>query len=203
MHDDPLIVGFGVQTLTANWRWLLFRGALAICVGIIALLFPLGALFAFTLVFAAWSGADGILSLIAGIRGAVHATTRWWALVLRGIVGILVAVIVALVPDFATLGYAIVTLAIIAMWALVTGVLEIAAAIRLRKAIRGEWLLALSGFLSITLGLAISWLAMTDPRASIISVAWVIGVYALLAGLLMVVFALRLRRFSIVASQNF
>jgi uncharacterized membrane protein HdeD (DUF308 family) len=118
-----------------------FRGALALLLGVVTILFPLNALFAFTLVFAAYAGADGILSLIAGVRGATKKEDRWWAMVLRGVIGIAAAVAVALMPEVATLSYALVTLGVLIAWAFLTGALEIAAAIRLRKEIKGEWLL--------------------------------------------------------------
>lgn len=186
-------IGVALATLSANWGWFVFRGILAVLLGVIALLFPLSALFAFTLVFAAWSGVDGILSLIAGIRGARAREDRWGSLILRGLLGIAVAVLVALMPGAAALGYALITLSIVAAWAVLTGVIEIAAAIRLRKAITGEWLLALSGLLSLLLGAALFWLVLTNPLASLISAAWLIGAYALFAGVILIGLGLRLR----------
>lgn len=184
---------FGTRTLAANWSWFLLRGILSILIGIAALMFPTSALIAFALLVGAWIGADGVLSLVAGIRGARAKEDRWGMLILRGLLGIGVAVLVALSPGIAALAYAIVTLSIIAFWAILTGGFEIAAAIRLRKAIEGEWLLALSGILSLALGIGIIWLFLTDPLASLVSVAWVIGFYALIAGAILVAFALRLR----------
>ena len=184
---------FGTQTLAANWHWFLLRGILSILIGVAALLFPTSALIAFALLVGAWIGADGVLSLIAGIRGAKAKEDLWGMLILRGLLGIGVAVLIALSPGVAALAYAIVTLSIIAFWAILTGGFEIAAAIRLRKAIEGEWLLALSGILSLGLGIGIIWLFLTDPLASLVSVAWVIGFYALVAGAILVAFALRLR----------
>lgn len=184
---------FGTRTLAANWSWFLLRGILSILIGIAALMFPTSALIAFALLVGAWIGADGVLSLVAGIRGARAKEDRWGMLILRGLLGIGVAVLVALSPGIAALAYAIVTLSIIAFWAILTGGFEIAAAIRLRKAIEGEWLLALSGILSLALGIGIIWLFLTDPLASLVSVAWVIGFYALVAGAILVAFALRLR----------
>ena len=184
---------FGTRTLAANWSWFLLRGILSILIGIAALMFPTSALIAFALLVGAWIGADGVLSLVAGIRGARAKEDRWGMLILRGLLGIGVAVLVALSPGIAALAYAIVTLSIIAFWAILTGGFEIAAAVRLRKAIEGEWLLALSGILSLALGIGIIWLFLTDPLASLVSVAWVIGFYALVAGAILVAFALRLR----------
>src|SRR3546814_20344185 len=75
----------GASLLSRNWAWFVVRGVLALIVGALAVLFPLSALFAFTMVFAAYAGADGLLSTIAGLRGATRKEERWWTLVLPGI----------------------------------------------------------------------------------------------------------------------
>jgi uncharacterized membrane protein HdeD (DUF308 family) len=180
--------------LSRNWGWFVVRGILALVLGAAAVLFPVSALFAFAMVFAAYAGADGLLSTIAGVRGARRKEERWWALVLRGIVGMAVAVLFVLMPFAATVSYALATLGILSAWAIITGVLELAAAIRLRKAIEGEWLLALSGVLSILLGLAVPVALVVTPLATILSVAWVIAGYAVIAGFVLVGLGLRLRR---------
>ena len=123
----------GVPLLSRNWGWFVVRGVLALTLGAVAFLFPLSALFAFTMVFAAYAGADGLLSTIVGIRGARRKEERWWALVLRGIVGIAAAALFVLMPFVATVSYALATLGLLSAWAMLTGVLEITAAIRLRR----------------------------------------------------------------------
>jgi uncharacterized membrane protein HdeD (DUF308 family) len=85
-----------------------------------------------------------------------------------------------------------VLLYLIAFWAVVTGVFEIVAAIRLRKEIRGEWLLALSGALSVLFGVAL----IVSPGTGALAVVWLIGVYAIVFGALMIALALRLRSWS-------
>jgi uncharacterized membrane protein HdeD (DUF308 family) len=176
-----------------NWGWLLGRGVLAILLGIVAFLFPLSALFAFTMVFAVFAFVDGIFSLVSGIRGARGEAERWWTLILRGLVGILVGLLFVLMPVVATISYALATLALVAIWSMFVGAFELAAAIRLRKAIRGEWLLAVSGLLSILLGIATPFVLIINPGATILSVAWMIGLYALAAGIVLVVQGFRLR----------
>ena len=181
-------------TLGRNWGWFVLRGVLALTLGIVAILFPVGALVAFTLVFAAWAGADGVVSMTAGIRGATHHQERWWALVLRGLVGIATALVFLLWPGIATLGYAMVALSMLIAWAVLSGVFEIAAAIRLRKEIEGEWLLGASGVLSILLGLVIWAMLFAYPIASILSVAWLIAGYAIVSGIALILLGLRLKR---------
>lgn len=184
----------GASLLSRNWGWFVVRGVLALLLGAVAVLFPVSALFAFTMMFAVYAGADGLLSTIAGVRGATRNEERWWALVLRGIVGIAVAVLFVLMPFAATVSYALVTLGMLSAWAILAGVLEIAAAIRLRKEIEGEWLLGLSGALSIVLGLAVPVALAVTPFATILSVAWVIASYAIIAGVVLIGLGLRLRR---------
>jgi uncharacterized membrane protein HdeD (DUF308 family) len=81
-----------------NWAWFMLRGLLALVLGIGALVFPLSAVFAFTMLFAAYCFVDGIASLVAGIRGASGPGHRWGALVLSGIVGIIIGLVFLFMP---------------------------------------------------------------------------------------------------------
>lgn len=177
-----------------NWGWTLARGILALILGVVAIIFPASALYAFTLVFAAFLFVDGIFSLVSGIKGAGERKDRWWAYLLRGVAGLIVGVLFVLMPLVTTIGYAIATLLLLAAWSIVAGTLEMAAAIRLRKEIEGEWLLGLSGALSIVLGIGVVVLFALFPVASILSVAWMIGIYAIVAGFVLIAQALRLRK---------
>jgi uncharacterized membrane protein HdeD (DUF308 family) len=176
-----------------NWGWFMVRGVLALVLGVAALIFPLSAVFAFTLVFAAYAFVDGIAALIAGVRGA-RAGERWGILLFQGIVGILVGILFLIMPIVAAVTYAYLGIAMLAFWSILTGILEIAAAIRLRKEIESEWLLGLSGLISLLLGIAVIALVMPYPAATIRSAGWLIAIYAFTAGILLVVQALRLRR---------
>lgn len=176
-----------------NWGWFVIRGLLAVGLGIMSLIFPFKALFAFTMAFAFYSFVDGIASLISGIRGARRSEERWWTLVLRGIVGIIVAAIFIATPGLATVASAFTALGILAAWSIFTGIFEILAAIRLRKVIRGEWLLMISGAVSIFLG-AIVVMIMANPLSTMLSAGWAIGAYALVAGFALIGQGLRLRR---------
>ncbi|BAV66520.1 MULTISPECIES: HdeD family acid-resistance protein [Sphingomonadaceae] len=181
-------------TLRRNWGWIVFRGVLALALGVVSFLFPLSALFAFAMVFAAYAGADGILSMVAAVRGARRKEERWWAYVIRGIIGIATAVLFVLMPEVMTVGYALVTLVMLAIWAIVTGALEIVAATSLRKEISGEWLMGLSGALSVVLGIVIIILLVLDPLTTLPSAAWVIGSYAIFAGVVLLGLGFKLRR---------
>src|SRR5690606_2964847 len=99
-----------------------------------------------------------------------------------------------LFPLLSTLALAYTTVLLIAVWAILMGVFEIAAAIRLRKVIKGEWLLALTGILSVLIGVAITYLLATDPGISVLSVAWLIAFYAFVSGIAFIVLGFRLRK---------
>ncbi|HEX4800881.1 MAG TPA: DUF308 domain-containing protein [Sphingomicrobium sp.] len=177
-----------------NWKWFMLRGVLALLLGAGAIVFPLSAVFAFTMLFAAYSLIDGVASLVAGARGATEPGHRWGALVFSGIIGILIGVLFLLMPLVATITYSFVVLVMLAAWAIATGVLEVVAAIRLRREIEGEWLLGISGAISVLLGIGVIVLIIPYPAASILSAAWLIAMFAFGSGIVLVAQALRLRR---------
>ena len=166
-----------------NWGWFVARGALLVLLGVLALMAPGAALFAFATVFAAFSFVDGVFAVISAVRGARDKSERWGALLFSGLVGIAVGVLFVLFPLVSTFAFA---------W--VTVVLEIAAAIRLRREIEGEWLLALAGVLSVLLGLALAIMLAIAPGITALSVAWLIAIYALIAGVSLIVLGFRLRK---------
>jgi uncharacterized membrane protein HdeD (DUF308 family) len=185
--------GMAGGLLHHTWGWILARGVLLILLGIFAIMAPGFALFTFALVFAAFSFVDGVLALVGGIRAARHDGRHWGAMVLSGLAGIAVGVLFLFFPRVSTLAYATVIVWLVAAWAIATGVLEASAAIRLRREIRGEWLLVTSGALSVLLGLALLWLLYSNPAATLLSVAWLIAIYAFVAGVALILLALRMR----------
>ncbi|GAC1573332.1 MAG: hypothetical protein NVS3B5_02830 [Sphingomicrobium sp.] len=187
------IAGFRLLLPEENWKWFVVRGVLAIALGIAAIIFPLGAVVAFTMLFAGYSFVDGVVSIATGVSSARESKDRWVALILRGVVGVLVALLFVSMPLVATFTYAMFSLALVAVWAVLSGLLEIRAAILLRKRIKGEWLLGLSGALSVLLGLAVPVFILMDPVATIVSVAWIIGGYATIAGVALALLGFRLR----------
>ena len=176
-----------------TWVWILARGVLLVLLGIFATLGPGFALFVFAVVFAGFSFFDGVLALAAGIRAARHDGRHWGAMVLSGLAGIAVGVLFVLFPLASTLTYALLIVWLVAAWAVITGLLEVSAAIRLRQEISGEWLLALSGTLSVLLGIALVWLLFARPAATLLSVAWLIAIYAVVAGVALIVLGTRMR----------
>mgnify|MGYP000038206268 FL=1 len=177
----------------SRWKALLARGVIAMLLGIVAMLYPFSALIAFTMVFAIYAFIDGVFSVIAAIRRAGEGG-HWIAMLLRGLLGVALGIVFVAMPLTATVSYALITLFFLAGWAILSGVLEIVAAIRLRDEIEGEWLLAVNGLLTLALGIGIIILFTLNPVVSILSLGWAIGAYALLSGLLLIVLAFRLRR---------
>jgi uncharacterized membrane protein HdeD (DUF308 family) len=170
--------------LARNWWVLALRGVLAIIFGVLALIWPGLTLFVLIALFGAYALVDGIFAVIAGIA-SYGRNERWWAVLLEGIAGIILGVLTFFYPGIT----ALVLVYFIAAWALITGIFEIVAAIRLRKEIEGEWMMVLSGIVSIIFGLFL----VVAPGAGALGLTWVIGAYAIAFGILLIILAFRLR----------
>ncbi len=170
--------------LARNWWLLALRGVAGILFGIAAFVWPESTLAALVLVFGAYVFVDGIFALIAGI-GMRRQLSLWWLVVVEGVAGIILGLLTFRSPDIT----ALILLSFIAAWSIITGVFEIATAVRLRKMIPNEWLMILSGVVSIVFGI----LLIAQPGAGEIAIVWLLGGYALLFGILTLMFALRLR----------
>jgi uncharacterized membrane protein HdeD (DUF308 family) len=171
--------------ISAKWWSFVVRGLLAIIFGILALIMPGPTLLALVLLFGIYSVADGIFNIM-GAFTVEREQTRWWVLLIEGIVSIAAGVIAFVLPGLTALAL----LYLIAAWAVVTGVLEIAAAIRLRRHIKGEWLLALAGVLSVVFGALIA----LRPGVGALAIVWWIGAYAIAFGALLIALGLRIRQ---------
>jgi uncharacterized membrane protein HdeD (DUF308 family) len=148
------------------------RGVAAIIFGVLTLLLPGVTLAGLILLFGSYAIVEGVFNVIAAVRGRGEEPA-WWALV-AGLVSIAAGVVTFLRPGLTELAL----LYVIAGWAVVTGVLEIAAAIRLRRRSRGEVRLGLNGLLSIVFGV----LTMVIPGGGALTIVWLIGGYAILFG---------------------
>jgi uncharacterized membrane protein HdeD (DUF308 family) len=169
---------------TGHWWALALRGAIAVLFGLAAFLRPGIALEALILLFGAYALVDGAFSIV-GVFGGTRGGTPRWLLFVEGVVSILAGLIALVVPGLA----AVALLYLIAAWAVVTGLAEIATAIRLRQQIRGEWALILGGIISVLFGLILAVL----PAVGILSLIWLIGAYAVAFGILMLIAAFRVR----------
>jgi uncharacterized membrane protein HdeD (DUF308 family) len=170
--------------LSKNWWLLVLRGVAAILFGIAAFVWPGLTLLVLVTMFGVYALVDGLIAVFTGLSRTQNSP-RWWVFLLEGLVSIGIGVIALFWPGVTTLAI----LAMIAAWAIITGVLEIVAAIRLRREITNEWLLALGGFVSIGVGV----LLITQPLAGSLAIIWMIGAYSLIAGVLWIALGFRLR----------
>ena len=172
------------QLAVGDWRWIALRAVAAFIFGVLALLLPGLTLTTLVLLFGAFALVDGVFNIVAALRDA-RGDRGWWALLLSGVAGVVAGLVAFAAPAFT----ALVLLYVIAAWALVTGALEIATAIRLRRHITGEWLMALNGALSIVFG----GLVMVAPVVGALALVLLVGAYAFVSGLLLVALGFRLR----------
>jgi uncharacterized membrane protein HdeD (DUF308 family) len=173
-----------VDVLARNAWMLVARGIFAVIFGLVALFWPGITLAALVLLFGVYALMDGIFAIAAAITGA-DPRSRWWMLVLEGVAGIVAAAITFMWPGIT----AIALLYLIAAWFIVTGVLEIAAAVRLRREIRGEWLMVLSGIVSVLFGAYVA----IFPGLGALAIAWLIGTVSIFFGVLMIGLGWQLR----------
>ncbi len=172
--------------LSRNWWVLLLRGIIAIVFGVLVWLQPGISITALVLVFGVYALMDGILGVWTAFAGRKEHND-WWVLLLWGLIGVGVGIFTFIAPGLTALAL----LFYIAIWAIITGVLEIVAAIRLRKEIRGEWLLILGGIASVLFGLFL----IIQPAAGALALLWLIGTYGIIFGVLLVILAFRARSF--------
>ena len=166
-----------------NWWMVALRGVLAIVFGVLALIWPHATTLALVLLFGAFAFMDGTVAVATGIASAKYLE-RWWALVLEGITGIGIGVLTFFLPNIT----AVALVYFIAFWAVITGIFEIVAAIEFRRVITGEWAMILGGLLSVLLGV----LLFVFPGVGMVSVVWLIGMYAIIAGITAIIFAFRM-----------
>ena len=175
----------GAAQVAHNWWALVLRGVLAVLLGVAAFALPQVTLYGIVFAFGAYALIDGAFNVVAGIRTRKE-TKRWWTLLLSGLLGIGAGAAAFALPTVS----AVALTYLIGAWAVVTGILEIAAAIRLRKEIKGEWLLGLSGVASLLIGLAM----IANPGVGALAWVWLFGAYTLLAGAFLIGAGLRLRK---------
>lgn len=175
-----------IAFLAHNWWTFVVRGIAALIFGILAFAWPLPTLFALVILYGAYALVDGAFAIVGAVQAA-SSKQQWGWLAFEGVVGLAAACIAFLYPGLT----ALVLLYIIAFWAILTGIFEIAAAIRLR-ARSGEWALWLSGIVSVAFGI----LLVIRPAAGAMAVVWIIGVYAIVFGVFTTAVGVRLRAYA-------
>ena len=171
-----------LRVLAKNWWMVLLRGVAAIVFGLLVVIFTDVAVGVFVAFFGAYALVDGIFTIVAAFQG--EDRDRLWHIA-RGALGIIVGIIAWVDPDLTEWSLIL----FIGVWAIVTGVMEIVVAWRLRQQITNEFWLILGGALSILFGL----FCLFAPAASALTLATVIGIYAIIFGAILVAFSLRLR----------
>jgi uncharacterized membrane protein HdeD (DUF308 family) len=168
---------------------LIIRGLVGVAIGILAVSWPGITIAVLVGVFGLYAILDGLTNLVLGLM-RTRGQDRSWAHAVQGVIGIAAGVLTFLWPGVTALALVL----FIGAWAIMTGVFEIIAAIRLRRYISGEWLLALSGVMSLAFGV----LVFAFPGAGAVSIAWLLGIYAAAGGLVLIMLGLRLRSMMLV-----
>jgi uncharacterized membrane protein HdeD (DUF308 family) len=171
--------------VSRNYWWILaIRGLLAVLFGLAAFLWPGLTLLVLVLLFGAYALIDGVIAVVVSLQER-RVFARWWVLLLEGLVGIAAGVVAFVWPGITALAL----LYVIAAWAIVTGVLEIVTAFSARLPLAIEWTLALAGILSVALGVLLAIL----PGPGLLGLVWLIGIYAIVFGVLLIVRAFQFR----------
>jgi len=173
--------------LAHKWWSVALRGSIAVLFGLVALGAPGITVAVVMILFGAYALGDGALALYTAWR-AHDLRVRWWGLLFEGLAG----TALGLVAMFWPASTAIVFVYVVSAWAIVTGALEIATAVALRRELPGEWALATAGAASLALGLFLA----ARPVAASIGIVWLLGVYSIFFGLVVLALALRLRRWA-------
>jgi uncharacterized membrane protein HdeD (DUF308 family) len=170
--------------LARNWWMVALRGLAAVLFGIAAIVWPAITLTVLVFLFGAYALVDGVFTAISAFR-CREECGQWWLLLVEGLIGVVLGVLAFVWPGMTALAL----LYLIAVSAIVTGVIEIVAAIVLRREMEGEWLLILGGIISAIAGvLMVIW-----PGAGALAVLWIIATNAILFGGLLIALAFRLR----------
>lgn len=177
-----------VDLLSKNWWMILIRGGAALIFGLLTWFYPFISILIIVMFFGVYALIDGVLGVVIAINGR-RTHQDWWLMLIWGMVSILAGIMTFFVPGITWL----VLITFIAIWLLVSGILQIIVAIRLRKSISGEGWMIVAGMLSVLVGIIL----LVNPVQGGIALTWVIGVYAALFGVMNIALAFRLRRFAV------
>lgn len=172
-----------VRMLLQNWWAVALRGVVAVLFGIMALALPALTVTTLVILFGAFALVDGVFALFALIFG--KRRSQLVVQLVEALISILAGLVALAMPGLTALAF----LFVIAAWAVLSGIFQVVMAVRLRKAIDNEWLLALGGVLSVILGIVF----FARPGVGVLSLAWLLGVYAVVFGIVLVALGFRLR----------
>jgi uncharacterized membrane protein HdeD (DUF308 family) len=167
-----------MQQMVSNFRTMfLFRGLAAIVFGVLTLVWPSISLAALVLMFGIFAVITGITAIVAAMRN--RGEQHWGLLLFEGILGVLAGAVALVWPGITALAF----LFLIASWAILTGILELVAPLAFPMSFGRGLLSALSGIVSIVFGVVIA----ARPASGLLTVVWLIGIYAIITGIMHVV----------------
>jgi uncharacterized membrane protein HdeD (DUF308 family) len=184
MEANPL-----THLLSRFWWMLLLRGILAVLFGISAFAWPGLTLVTLVMLFAAFAFVDGVFELVHAI-GHRKEIEHWVLLLIEGLFGIAFGILAFQAPGLTTAIGGVIVALYMAAWAIVTGAMRIAMAVRLRKEIEGEWMLGLSGVVSILFGIII----MAQPALGVLAMLYLVAFWAIVVGALLIALAFKARK---------
>jgi len=173
-----------IEALKRNWWVLVIRGICGIVFGVIALAYPGLALATLVILFGAWVLIDGVFRIVGATAGRA-SDPDWGFHLIIGLLGVVVGFLTFRAPGIT----ALILVIYIGAWALMIGAVEIALAIKLRRELKGEWLLVLMGLVSIIFAVLLLW----NPGPGALALLWLIASYAIVLGVLAIFFGFRLR----------
>ena len=168
-----------LPTMSGTWWAMVLRGIVAVLFGLAALFWPGLTLFVLLVCFGVYALVDGLLAIVAGIRASGG---RRWLLLAEGTLGLLAGLVVLFWPGTT----ALVLVYAISAWAIFTGLLKVLMAVAFRREIENGWLMILGGLLSVLFGVILGFL----PGAGLLTLVWLVGIYALILGVALVVLGL-------------
>lgn len=176
-----------MQTMISNkWWTLVLRGGLAILLGILAFIWPTNTVKALFIMVGLFLILDGAITAGFSLSHR-ERVSAWWIFMLEGIAGLMIGLFALLRPETA----GVVLVVLVGVWALLTGILEIFAGIRLSASLPGEWLLTAGGVLSVIFGL----IMIIIPSTALIVLLWLVAVYFILFGAVLVILGFRARSY--------
>jgi len=181
-----------IRAISKYWWVFTLRGIIAIAFGLAALVWPALTLGVVVLLFGLFALFEGLLAILTSFGKGDEK--GGWTLMLEGLAGILVCVIVLLGTSIGAMLWprvaAVMLVFYIAGWAILAGIFKIITAFRIRKEVKGEWILGLSGLISILVGLIL----ILRPGAGVLAVAWLIGLYAIILGIFQLLLGMKYRK---------
>ncbi len=175
----------GNSRISSRYAWVTgLRGIIAILFGLAVIIFPISAIIVLVYLFGAYALVDGIVAIVVSLEER-RGFRRWWLLLIEGLIGVIIGILTFVSP----IGTAFALLLFIAAWAVITGIVEIVSAFSVRTSVAQEWALGIGGALSLLLGI----LLFLRPGAGIFTIVLLIGFYAIMFGVLLLVRAFQLR----------